>query len=173
MWINLTILVLDCLIESSKIHIKIIQYLVFLLGFFILPQYSFTQVLQEGPNYLADTASRGNGLYYKKGIASYYHRKFEGRRTSNGERYRRKLLTAAHRTLPFNTKVKITNPENKKWVIVRINDRGPYHRKRLIDVSEKAAKHLGLIKKHGLCHVIVEEVPDSLNIWMNHPPEKR
>jgi rare lipoprotein A len=145
-----------------------------LLGLAFLPQFSRAQLVQTTePNYLADTASRGHGLYYKKGIASYYHRKFEGRKTANGERYRRKLLTAAHRTLPFNTKVKITNPKNKKWVIVRINDRGPYHRKRLIDVSEKAAKHLGLLKQHGLCRVIVEEVPDSVNIWMSHPPDQK
>lgn len=173
MWIKLANLVLNCLIESSKIHIKIIQYLLFLLGIFIVPKFSLAQLAQSEPNYLADTASIGHGLYYKKGIASYYHQKFEGRRTANGERYRRKLLTAAHRTLPFNTKVKITNPKNKKWVIVRINDRGPYHRKRLIDVSEKAAKHLGLLKQHGLCKVIVEEVPDSVNIWMSYPPEKK
>jgi rare lipoprotein A len=168
---DLAILFLDCIIKIFKIHITTLKYL--LLLFLIQQQLAIAQLLVDRPNYLSDTASKGYGLYYKKGIASYYHRKFEGRRTSNGERYRRKLLTAAHRTLPFNTKVKITNPKNKKWVIVRINDRGPYHRKRLIDVSEKAAKHLGLLKQHGLCKVVVEEVPDSVNIWMSHPPEKK
>jgi len=105
-------------------------------------------------------------LYYKKGIASFYAKKFEGRRTANGERYRRKLLTAAHRTLPFNTKVKVTNPKNGRWVIVRINDRGPYHRKRIIDLSRRAAKHLGLMGV-GHAKVIIEQLPDSVQVWSN------
>ena len=168
----MSIFFLDCLIKFLKTHIAIIKNLLLFVLFF-LPQLTVAQLIKELPNYLSDTSSKGYGLYYKKGVASYYHRKFEGRRTANGERYRRKLLTAAHRTLPFNTKVKVTNPRNKKWVIVRINDRGPYHRKRLIDMSEKAAKHLGLLKQHGLCKVVVEEIPDSVNIWMSHPPEKK
>lgn len=104
-------------------------------------------------------------LKTQKGNASYYARKFEGRRTASGERYRRKLLTAAHRTLPFNTRVKVTNPKNGRWVIVRINDRGPFHKKRIIDVSERAARHLG-IYGHGHSRVIIHEVPDSAQLWI-------
>ncbi len=104
-------------------------------------------------------------LKTQKGNASYYARKFEGRRTASGERYRRKLLTAAHRTLPFNTRVKVTNPKNGRWVIVRINDRGPFHKKRIIDVSERAARHLG-IYGHGHSRVIIQEVPDSVQLWI-------
>jgi rare lipoprotein A len=105
-------------------------------------------------------------LFTQQGNASYYSRKFEGRRTSNGEKYRKKLLTAAHKTLPFNTKVKVTNPKNSRWVIVRINDRGPYHRKRIIDLSERAARHLGLIGG-GHSRVIIHELPDSAQVWIN------
>lgn len=105
-------------------------------------------------------------LFTQKGNASYYARKFEGRRTASGEKYRRKLLTAAHRTLPFNTKVKVTNPKNGRWVIVRINDRGPFHKKRIIDVSERAARHLGMFGR-GHLKVIIHEVPDSAQVWIN------
>lgn len=105
-------------------------------------------------------------LFTQKGNASYYARKFEGRRTASGEKYRRKLLTAAHRKLPFNTKVKVTNPKNGRWVIVRINDRGPFHRKRIIDLSERAARHLGIFGG-GHSRVIIQEVPDSAQVWIN------
>ncbi len=112
----------------------------------------------------SDTATKK--LYTQKGNASYYARKFEGRRTASGEKYRRKLLTAAHRKLPFNTKVKVTNPKNGRWVIVRINDRGPFHKKRIIDLSERAARHLGIFGK-GFSKVIILEVPDSAQVWIN------
>jgi rare lipoprotein A len=81
-----------------------------------------------------------------KGLASYYADKFQGRKTSNGERYDKNKLTAAHRTLPFGTKVKVTNVKTRKSVIVRINDRGPFIKGRIIDVSRKAAKDLGMLK---------------------------
>lgn len=105
-------------------------------------------------------------LFTQKGNASYYARKFEGKRTASGEKYRRKLLTAAHRKLPLNTKVKVTNPKNGRWVIVRINDRGPYHRKRIIDLSERAARHIGIFGT-GHSRVIIHEVPDSAQIWID------
>ncbi|MCF8429544.1 MAG: septal ring lytic transglycosylase RlpA family protein [Bacteroidia bacterium] len=105
-------------------------------------------------------------LFTQKGNASYYAKKFEGRKTANGEKYRRRLLTAAHKTLPFNTKVKVSNPKNGRWVIVRINDRGPYHKKRIIDLSERAARHLGIFGG-GHTRVIIQEVPDSAQVWIN------
>jgi rare lipoprotein A len=98
-------------------------------------------------------------MYRDTGYASYYASKFEGRRTANGERYRKKYFTAAHKTLPFGTLLKVTNPKNHRWVIVRVNDRGPHHKKRLIDLSYKAAKHLGIVKSHGIAKVYIEEVP--------------
>jgi len=111
-------------------------------------------------------STKNDKLFKQKGIASYYARKFEGRKTASGEKYRRKFLTAAHRKLPFNTKVKVTNPKNGRWVIVRINDRGPFHKKRIIDVSERAARHLGMFG-YGHLKVIIHEVPDSAQVWIN------
>jgi rare lipoprotein A len=114
----------------------------------------------------SDSAYVNIKLLSQKGNASYYARKFEGRRTANGEKYRRKLLTAAHKTLPFNTKVKVSNPKNGRWVIVRINDRGPYHKKRIIDLSERAARHLGIFGG-GYSRVLIQEIPDSAQVWIN------
>lgn len=74
------------------------------------------------------------------GIASYY---WQGQRTASGERFNPGELTAAHRSLPFGTKVRVTNLRNGKSVVVRINDRGPFVRGRIIDVSRAAASHLG------------------------------
>jgi rare lipoprotein A len=100
-------------------------------------------------------------MYRDTGIASYYANKFEGRKTANGERYRKKLLTAAHRKLPFGTLLRVTNPKNGKWVVVRVNDRGPHNRKRIIDLSYRAAKHLGITSGSGLMNVYIEEIPQS------------
>jgi len=81
------------------------------------------------------------------GTASFYGRRFHGRRTANGERFDMNALTAAHRTLPFGSMVRVTNPSNGRSVTVRINDRGPFSRGRVIDVSRAAAKELGLIRR--------------------------
>ncbi|WP_370030046.1 septal ring lytic transglycosylase RlpA family protein [Qipengyuania mesophila] len=87
---------------------------------------------------------------WRSGVASYYGRRFHGRRTANGERFDMNALTAAHKTLRFGTKVRVTNPRNGKSVVVRINDRGPYAHGREIDVSRAAAVELGLIQRgHG------------------------
>ena len=84
------------------------------------------------------------------GVASYYGKKFHGRRTASGEAFDMNGYTAAHRTLPFGSKVRVTNPRTGKSVIVRINDRGPFHGGRVIDVSRAAATDLGLIQRgHG------------------------
>jgi len=83
----------------------------------------------------------------KTGFATYYARKFEGRKTTSGSRYRGKKLTAAHLTLPFGTIVTVTNIDNGKTVDVEVNDRGPHSKKYMIDLSEAAAKELGFYKK--------------------------
>lgn len=90
-----------------------------------------------------EDVERGLGM----GGASYYAAEFHGRRTASGERFDNGALTAAHRTLPFGSKVRVTNPANGTSVVVRINDRGPFTRGRLIDVSHAAAKRLGLIAR--------------------------
>jgi rare lipoprotein A len=79
------------------------------------------------------------------GIASYYADEFQGRKTANGEIFDMYDLTAAHRTLPFNTKLKVRNLENNLSVVVRINDRGPFKDDRVIDLSLAAAKKIGLV----------------------------
>ncbi|UBS31884.1 septal ring lytic transglycosylase RlpA family protein [Altererythrobacter sp. N1] len=85
------------------------------------------------------------GQVIGSGIASYYGRKFNGRPTASGERFDMNALTAAHKTLPFGSKVRVTNPRNGKSVVVRINDRGPYSHGRLIDLSRAAASEIGLV----------------------------
>ncbi|RXK52159.1 septal ring lytic transglycosylase RlpA family protein [Aquirufa rosea] len=86
------------------------------------------------------------------GIASYYSRSFYNKKTANSEVLKRKEFTAAHRVYPFNTLVEVTNLQNKKSVIVRINDRGPYKSGRIIDLTEISAKQLN-IRKVGLTKV--------------------
>jgi len=80
------------------------------------------------------------------GKGSWYGKKFQGKKTASGERFNMYAYTAAHRSLPFNTMVKVTNLRNKRSIIVRINDRGPSSRSRIIDLSYFAAKKLGYIK---------------------------
>jgi rare lipoprotein A len=83
-------------------------------------------------------------------VASYYGGKFHGRKTANGERFNMNALTAAHKTLPFGTRLRVTNPESGQSVTVRINDRGPYIRGRDLDLSRAAAEQIGLIQAgHG------------------------
>ena len=84
------------------------------------------------------------------GHASYYGRRFHGRSTASGERFDMHALTAAHRTLPFGSLVRVTNPHNGRSVTVRINDRGPFVRGRTIDLSRAAATQIGIVARgHG------------------------
>lgn len=89
------------------------------------------------------------------GTASYYHNKFQDRKTATGEKFDQKKYTAAHNGLPLNTWIKVTNLRNKKSVIVRVNDRLHYKNKRLVDLSREAASKLGYISR-GLTKVKVE-----------------
>jgi len=82
-----------------------------------------------------------------RGSASYYAAKFDGRPTASGERFDNDAMTAAHRTLPFGSLVRVTNVSTGQSVIVRINDRGPFTRGRTIDVSRAAAEELGLVAR--------------------------
>lgn len=87
--------------------------------------------------------STGKLRALQSGVASYYGPGFHGRRTANGETFNMNAMTAAHRTLPFGTKLKVTNLNNGQSAIVRVNDRGPYTGGRVIDLSVAAAKQIG------------------------------
>jgi len=86
------------------------------------------------------------------GIASVYSDSLSGRKTASGQRFNQKKLTAAHRSLPIGTKVRVTNLHNNKTVDVFINDRGPFHRNRVIDLSSAAASKIGM-RKRGFAQV--------------------
>lgn len=92
-----------------------------------------------------------------RGVSSWYGRRFHGHRTSNGERYNMYARTAAHKTLPMNTMVKVTNLRNGKSTIVRINDRGPFVRGRIIDCSYRAGREIGL-NRTGIAKVELKVV---------------
>lgn len=85
------------------------------------------------------------GYTTRKGLASYYADSYEGKTTANGETYRQGKITAAHKTLPFGTKVEVTNLSNNKSVVVRINDRGPFIRGRIIDLTMAAAREIDMV----------------------------
>ncbi|KTC63148.1 hypothetical protein AO262_05285 [Pseudomonas fluorescens ABAC62] len=93
--------------------------------------------------------------YDETGTASYYGARHHGKKTASGEPFNQNTLTAAHRRLPFGTQVKVTNLDNDKSVIVRINDRGPHTRGRLIDISRAAAERLGMLRS-GTARVRVQ-----------------
>ena len=91
------------------------------------------------------------------GIASYYGPGFHGRTTANGERFDSQALTFAHRTMPFGTKVKVTNRDNGRSIIVRGNDRGPFYGSRIIDLSEAAFSRIAS-RGQGLANVCISKV---------------
>jgi len=103
----------------------------------------------------ASSSSRGTtrgGCVSESGVASYYAHKYHGRKTASGERFDMNDMTAAHKTLPFGTRVRVTNVSNGKSVTVRINDRGPFVKGRVIDLSLAAAKKLDMVNA-GLAQV--------------------
>lgn len=91
------------------------------------------------------------------GLAAYYHADFHGRKTANGEHFDHDTLTAAHKTWPFGTLVRVTNLTNDRSVIVRVNDRGPVERSRVIDLTRRAAEYLGFVER-GIVRVKIEVV---------------
>jgi len=91
----------------------------------------------------------------QNGIASYYHDSLHGNKTASGQVYNKNQLSAAHKTLPLGSKVRVTDVRTGKSIVVRVNDRGPFVKGRIIDLSRQAAKQLGMIKK-GVTRVKVE-----------------
>ena len=104
-------------------------------------------------------SSDSEQVFVSTGLASWYGPGHHGNRTASGERFDMKVFTAAHRTLDFGTKVKVLNVDNGRIVVVTINDRGPYVKGRIIDLSKAAAAELGCMRK-GICSVKLEIVQD-------------
>ncbi|QTD45957.1 septal ring lytic transglycosylase RlpA family protein [Ottowia testudinis] len=103
------------------------------------------------------------GRDLQRGVASWYGPGFHGRRTANGEKFDMHELTAAHKTLPFGTRVLVHNPRTGKEVVVRINDRGPFIKGRVIDLSKAAAKALGFNARGHDAVVLREVLPERGN----------
>lgn len=106
--------------------------------------------------------------FRQRGLASWYGRHWHGRHTASGERYDMYAMTAAHKNLPFPTYVRVTNLENAKSVIVKVNDRGPFHGNRVIDLSYTAAVKLGVLAR-GTAHVEIEAIDPHQYKHPHHP----
>ncbi len=133
------------IIQGSTVWQRMIAIL--MLGIFLsAPSLLFAK---ERPSH---NASHAKSII---GIASFYGTKFNGRRTASGEKFNNSALTAAHLSLPFGSLVKVTNMRNGKTVVVRINDRGPHVKGRIIDLSKAAAKKIG-IGRAGTARVSLE-----------------
>lgn len=107
--------------------------------------------------------------YKEEGMASWYgcHKHFHGKKTANGDVYNKNLLTAAHRTLPMPSLIKVTNLANNRSVIVMVNDRGPFVKNRILDLSECAAEILGF-KRQGITKVRLLYLPDDTKDFLNN-----
>lgn len=119
-----------------------------------------------GQSYTPDNELRA---YKDNGIASWYGRRYHGQRTSSGEAYDMYGMTAAHRTLPIPSYARVTNPATNRSVVVRINDRGPFHPERIIDVSYTAAYKLGILQG-GSAKVTVESLDPRSQVSVAPPP---
>lgn len=106
---------------------------------------------------LNTVASNTVRKFSQTGVASWYGRQFHGRKTASGDTFDMNELTAAHRSLPLNCFIRVTNKENGKSVVVKVNDRGPFHGNRVVDLSYGAAKRLG-ITNSGTAKVSIERV---------------
>lgn len=114
------------------------------------------QVVAPGPAaHPVDPNKINTDNAYQVGVASYYGKKFHGRKTANGEVFNMYKLTAAHRVLPLGTRVKVTNLKNGRWVEVKVNDRGPFIEGRILDLSFAAALELEMVKQ-GTAKVMIE-----------------
>ncbi|TFH88495.1 septal ring lytic transglycosylase RlpA family protein [Billgrantia azerbaijanica] len=109
-------------------------------------------LLTTGPVLAHDTATNP-----QRGMASYYSDRFQGATTASGEPFDQQALTAAHPSLPFGTKVRVTRQDTGSAVEVLINDRGPFAKGRIIDLSKRAARKLGMLKR-GIAPVLVTQV---------------
>jgi len=119
---------------------------------------------------LTDSAL-AQATYKQEGTASYYADKFEGQPTASGEKYKHSKMTAAHKSLPFGTMIKVTNLKNNKSVVVKVNDRGPFVEGRIVDLSKSAAENLDFIMD-GLAKVRIEVVENLMAKESKYDPGK-
>jgi len=127
------------------------------LFLYILFLFSLVVTAQESQDSIDKNIEFENLKLYKENAhASYYHDKFDGRKTASGVKFDNSKLTAAHKKLPFGTKLKITNEKNDKSVIVVVTDRGPFVNGREIDLSKKAFMDITSNKKSGVVFVKIE-----------------
>lgn len=144
--------------------------LIFLLSSFSLPEKNIRNAIsfnELNVVKLIDTTDSDSSLvalklFKEKAHASYYHQKFNGRKTANGEIFDNDLYTAAHKTLKFGTKIRVTNTVNDSSVIVTINDRGPFIKGRELDLSRRAFMEIAKFKERGYLIVNIEILEDSL-----------
>ncbi|WP_394331009.1 septal ring lytic transglycosylase RlpA family protein [Flavobacterium beibuense] len=140
---------------------KVLPFAFLLLVFFVLSSFSahtafggHTSAFVINP--VSDTVSQNFTVYKTDVIATYYHDKFNGRKTSSGERFDNTKYTAAHKSLPFGTQVRVTNLTNGKYVDVTVNDRGPFSKKLEIDLTKKAFMEITGNKNYGILKVKIE-----------------
>jgi rare lipoprotein A len=120
-----------------------------------------------GVGMIATAANAASPPPQQEGMASVYSKDFDGKRTASGERYDSRALTAAHRTLPLGTQIRVTNLDNGKSVRVRVNDRGPHVRGRIVDLSSRAAAALGF--STGVARVRIEVLGRGERKARGHP----
>lgn len=120
-----------------------------------------------GVGMIATAANAASPPPQQEGMASVYSKDFDGKRTASGERYDSRALTAAHRTLPLGTQIRVTNLDNGKSVRVRVNDRGPHVRGRIVDLSSRAAAALGF--STGVARVRIEILGRGERKARGHP----
>ncbi len=127
-------------------------------NFFVIASALLMWVLFPVIGYGQSSSPPGAKLGPAQGICVYYNDKFHGHTLASGEKYDKEALTAAHKTLPFGTMVKVTNLENNKSTVVRVNDRGPHGSKmKIIEITSRAAKEIDMVKK-GKVKVAIEAV---------------
>ncbi len=124
---------------------------------FIALVFSSAGIAQQKNTTTIDSCLAAKSVLYKTNVhASYYHDKFNGRKTASGRKFDNNDFTAAHKTFPFGTKLKITNEKNKKFVLVEVIDRGPFVKGREIDLSKRAFMDIASNKKSGVVYVTIE-----------------
>jgi len=145
--------------------------LIFLLICFLFsctaaPRYNSGNI-KKNSNFKVKNSSYNKHKKVYKGVSSWYGPDFHGKLTANGEVYDQYGVTAAHKELPLNTVVRVTNLDNDKSIILRINDRGPYAKNRILDCSYGAAKKLDFLNQ-GTANVKIEIIEFGDNEYMHH-----